>query len=310
MDSVNSAPPAAIPAEARSAGTIVEIVRLLRPHHWTKNLLCLAGVVFSGQYLLGWALRAAFETAGVFCAAASAIYVLNDLVDRDRDRAHPVKKNRPLASGAVGIPAAVALGLVLLAVALAGSAALSLPILVCVGLYLGLNFAYTLWLKHVPLLDVLSIALGFVLRMAAGVYAVRELPTAWITLCTFFLSLFLAFTKRRSELAAQVAGGAPPRPVLAQYSLNFLDQMVAGAGVLSVMCYALFTTTSGKNLSLLVTVPIVVYGIMHYHRISMDLKLGQEPERILLKDVRIQACLIAWLASYLAILRFNPQLFR
>ena len=302
MDSVNSA--------TLPAGGFVEVLRLLRPHHWTKNLLCLAGVVFSGQYLLGWAVLAAVETMGVFCAAASAIYVLNDLLDRDRDRAHPVKKLRPLASGAVGVPTAVVLSVVLVGVALAGSAALGLPILVCSGLYLVLNLAYTLWLKHVPLLDVLSIALGFVLRMVAGVHVVRELPTAWITLCTFFLSLFLAFTKRRSELAAQTGTGASPRPVLARYTLPFLDHMVAGTGMISVMCYALFTTTSGKNPALLVTVPIVVYGVMHYHRLSSQLELGQEPERILLKDVRIQACLIAWLAVYIAILHFNPQLFR
>lgn len=286
------------------------MVRLLRLRHWTKNLLCLAGAVFSGQYLQIWALKAAGTTVAVFCAASSAVYVFNDLFDRERDRAHPLKRSRPLASGSVGVPAAVMLGLALAGGALAASAAMGRTILVCTMLYLLLNLVYTVSLKHVALLDVLSIALGFVLRMLAGVYAVRELPTTWITLCTFFLSLFLAFAKRRSELALQSSEDAPQRPVLAQYTLPFLDQMVLSAGVMSVMCYALFTSTSGKNPTLMLTVPIVVYGIMHYQRRAMLLPFGQEPEEILLKDFRIQACIVAWLAAYITILHFNPRLFR
>ncbi|HVR86711.1 MAG TPA: decaprenyl-phosphate phosphoribosyltransferase [Planctomycetota bacterium] len=303
MDPVIGSPAA---APGRGAG----IVRLLRPRHWTKNLLCLAGAVFSGQYLQIVALEAAVATVGVFCAAASAIYVFNDLFDRERDQAHPFKRTRPLASGAVAVPVAVLLGLALAGGAMAGSAALGRSILVCTALYLILNILYTVSLKHVPLLDVLSISLGFVLRMLAGVYAVREVPTTWITLCTFFLSLFLAFAKRRSELALQSGPDASPRPVLSQYTVPFLDQMVLSTGVMSVMCYALFTSTSGKNPTLMLTVPIVVYGIMHYQRRTMLLPLGQEPEEILLRDYRIQACIVAWLAAYIAILHFNPKLFR
>ncbi|HEV3026301.1 MAG TPA: decaprenyl-phosphate phosphoribosyltransferase [Planctomycetota bacterium] len=294
------------PAPGRGAG----IVRLLRPRHWTKNLLCLAGAVFSGQYQQIWALKAGIATVAVFCVAASAVYVFNDLFDRERDRANPFKRSRPIASGAVEVPLAVLLGLVLAAGALVGSAAMGRPILVCTALYVILNILYTVSLKHVPLLDVLSISLGFVLRMLAGVYAVREVPTTWITLCTFFLSLFLAFAKRRSELALQSGPDAPQRPVLSQYTLPFLEQMVSSTGVMSVMCYALFTSTSGKNPTLMLTVPVVVYGIMHYQRRTMLLPLGQEPEEILLRDFRIQACIVAWLAAYIAILHFNPKLFR
>ncbi|MBV8878771.1 MAG: decaprenyl-phosphate phosphoribosyltransferase [Planctomycetaceae bacterium] len=297
-------------AAAPANGTAAGIVRLLRPHHWTKNLLCMAGVVFSGQYLQPWAILGAVKTVVVFCAASSAVYVFNDLVDRKRDRLHAHKKARPLASGAVGVPLAVILGLAMGGAALAGSAAMGRSVLVCTALYLLVNLLYTLSLKHAPLLDVLSIAVGFVLRMLAGVYVVRELPTAWIVLCTFFLSLFLALAKRRSELAHRASDDSTQRPVLAHYSLPFLEQMVVSAGVMAVMCYALFTTTSGKNHALMLTVPIVVYGIMSYQSRIMQLPIGQEPEEVLLKDFRIQLCIIAWLASYVAITYFDPQLFR
>jgi len=314
MDTIEQAPASALPdelpAKDRPGSVAASLVRLLRPHHWTKNLLCLAGVVFSGQYLAGWAVRAAFATVGVFCAAASSIYIVNDLVDRRRDQAHPLKKSRPLPSGAVSVPTAVLLALVLGTGAVAAAVPLGVQTLACTALYILLNLAYSFWLKHQPVIDVLSIALGFVLRMTAGVYAVRDIPTSWITLCTFFLSLYLAFVKRRSEVVGHGSGEAQRRPVLAHYTLEFLDQMVVASGAISILCYALFTTTSGKNLTLLVTVPIVVFGVMHYHRVTLRLPIGEEPERILLKDFKIQACLLLWLASYVAILHFNPRLFR
>ncbi len=285
------------------------ILRLLRPHHWTKNLLCFAGVVFSGRFRDPRSWGNALDAFLVFCAASSAVYVLNDILDRARDLRHPVKCRRPIASGAVSVAAGAFLSLLLGAGSLGLAAWAGPRLLTCAAALLGVHLLYSLWLKHVPLLDVLCIAAGFVLRMLAGVYAVGEIPTVWITLCTFFLALFLALAKRRAELGA--LGGTPSeqRPVLTQYTIAFLDHAVTGAAVVTILCYALFTATSGKNPAEIVTVPVVVYGILHYLRRVLAQQGGEEPELILLKDLRISASVLLWVALYVAIQILDPRLF-
>jgi 4-hydroxybenzoate polyprenyltransferase len=193
---------------------------------------------------------------------------------------------------------------------LVGGWALGIKTWVCILLYAVNNLLYTFRLKHLPLLDVGSIAIGFVLRLLAGVYAVEESPSAWITLCTFFLALFLGFAKRRTELAG--LGETLPdtqRPVLAQYTLPWLDSLVAGAATMTVMSYALFTTISGKNPTLVLTVPIVYYAIMHY-KLQLLLAAGtEEPEKMLLKDGVIRLSVLLWLLCYLVIVYGDVRLF-
>jgi len=286
-------------------------LKLMRPRQGAKNLVCMAGVLFSGRFTEERFLVAALLTFVAFTVTSSSVYVFNDVLDRERDRQHPTKRRRPIASGAVTVPTALLLGLVLAAAGLALAYTLGMSVLACLLLYVANNLAYTLGLKHMALFDVLSIALGFVLRLAAGVYAVADLPTTWITLCTFFLALFLAFGKRRAELAALTStADNQQRPVLSQYTVPYLDSLVNSSAIMAVMCYALFTSTSGKNPTLVITVPIVFYGIMHYKGLLVLLKDGEEPERILLRDVRIQATVLLWLASYLAITSGEIHLFR
>ena len=285
------------------------LVRLLRPHHWTKNAFCLAGAIFSGHYLEAGAIRDALLTAASFCLASSAVYVLNDFVDRDRDRRHPKKASRPLASGAVSPAAAGVLALLLLAGSLLLTAPLDARVLGTVLAYLGLNVLYSLGLKHVPMVDVLSIALSFELRMLAGVYAVGARPTPWIALCTFFLALFLALSKRRAEKAALAGAAEDPRPVLRHYPLAFLDVAVVGSGLTALMCYALFTTTSGKNPSHAVGIPVIAFALMHYARRLMQGELGEEPERSVLKDPAIFASIALWIGLYLWVERSGVRLF-
>lgn len=267
-------------------------------------------MVFSGRLRdpLSW--WNAFETFAIFCAASSAIYVLNDILDRERDREHPVKRRRPIASGALSVGFASLLGSVLAAAALTGAAFAGPRILACASSIILLNFLYGLWLKHQPVVDVICISLGFVLRMLAGVYAVGEIPTVWITLCTFFLSLFLALAKRRAELAVLGEPRTEQRPVLSHYSVPFLDQAVTGSAVMAILCYALFTATGGKNPAEIVTVPVVVYGIFHYVRRVMILRGAEEPETILLKDARISGAVLLWLVLYVGIQLLDPHLFR
>jgi len=288
---------------------IVPLIKLMRPHNWTKNSLCLAGVIFGGRFheREGWA--EAGGTFGVFCLASSAVYVWNDILDRERDREHPVKRTRPIASGAVSVQAASILGIVLLCMSIAGAAFLTPAVWICLGLYLVNNILYSAFLKHRALVDVLSITAGFVLRLLAGIYAVHVLPSSWILLCTFFLSSFLGFAKRRAELNSLIDKDEhdqqTQRPVLKKYTIEYLDTLVSGSAMMTIMSYALFTTASDRNPSLVVTLPLIYYAIMHYQRLVMVLKIGEEPERIVYKDVRLIICVIAWFVLYMAIWQYG-----
>lgn len=290
---------------------MIAYLKLLRPRQMTKNAFCFAGLLFSGRFFHEEAILAALATFVAFCAVSSVVYIFNDLVDRERDRLHPKKRERPLASGAVGVPAACLMAVILAGVGLVIAYQVNLAVLCCVVLYLANNVAYSLKLKHLALFDVLGISFGFVLRLLAGVYAVDDLPTTWITLCTFFLSVFLGFAKRRAELAQMIPeDDEQQRPVLSKYTVQFLDYLVNGAAIMTVMCYALFTALPYKNPTLVVTVPIVYFAVMHYKRLVMIYLHGKEPERIVLKDRRLQICIVLWLLSYFGITYSDVHLFR
>jgi 4-hydroxybenzoate polyprenyltransferase len=286
------------------------LLRLIRPKQWSKNAFCFAGALFSGNATNPAALRVSLVVFACFAACASAVYAWNDVLDREADRKHPKKQSRPVASGAVPPWLAILAACVLIAGGVGASSFLE-GCLPCLVAYLGINVLYTLVLKHVPIFDVLCIATGFVLRLIAGVYAIGDIPTTWITLCTFFLALFLGFAKRRAELQS-LAGqsAADQRPVLGSYTLEYLDSLLAGAASMSVMSYALFTVLSGKNPSLVVTVPLVYYAVMHYKHLVMVRAGGEEPERVLLTDLRLGGTIVAWLAAYASVLHWDLRLFR
>ncbi|HWP65413.1 MAG TPA: UbiA prenyltransferase family protein [Candidatus Limnocylindria bacterium] len=277
------------------------IVRLLRPQQWTKNLACMAGVVFGGRLGEPAAVLLDVAVTVTFVLAAAAVYVVNDLLDVASDRQHPVKCLRPLAAGEVSMPTAAALAAGLAVAASAAAVALGVGAAACMAVYVALNVLYSLGLKHVAVLDVCCIAMGYVLRVLAGVVVLGDVPTGWILLCTFFLALFLAFTKRRAELTDPARSGSEQRPVLDAYDRATLDSLVDSSATMAVMSYALFTATSGKNPSLIVTVPIVYYAVMHYRRLVLRSDLAQEPDRLLLQDRTLQACIVLWLAAFVAI---------
>ncbi|WP_413163654.1 UbiA prenyltransferase family protein [Capilliphycus salinus ALCB114379] len=322
----------------------LEIVNLLRPHQWTKNFFCLAGVIFGERLLEPQSIAISGLTVALFSAMASAIYIFNDLQDIDRDRRHPKKRFRPLASGKISIKTAICIGLFLATFSLVGASHLGWATLTCIALYAINNICYSLHLKNQPLFDVSCIAFGFVLRLLAGIYALGDQPTAWITLCTFFLTLFLGFAKRRAELLAllnqpldseiksdsktqlephqtplinrhylqlfyQRGKANKQRPVLEQYTLPFLDSLLNSTATMTIMCYALFTIASDKNPSLVITVPIVYYAVMHYKWMVTVLAIGEEPDRIVLQDRIIKLSLIIWLIAYLAIVYLDIHLF-
>ena len=271
----------------------------LRPRQWTKNLLLFAGIIFAAQ--LGDAGRwlSAVTAFVAYCAASSAAYLVNDVRDAAADRRHPVKRSRPIARGELAARTALGLaaGLVLAAIALA--ATLGLASLACLGGFLALQAAYSLRLKTIELVDVLSIAALFVIRAAAGAIAVSVVISQWLLLCTFLLALFLALGKRRAELALD---GVRARPALAGYTPALVDQLLAVVAAATIGAYAAYSLTAHDSRWLLATVPFVVYGLFRYLLLLHRRGLGEEPDALLVQDVPLLVTVVAWAATCAVVL--------
>ncbi len=228
---------------AEGAGGWVALLAALRPHQWTKNLLVFAALVFARRFHgpgAGAFILLSVAGFAVFCAASSAAYLLNDVLDAEADRRHPLKRLRPVASGALAARRALGVGALLAAGAVAAGFSLGLPFGATVVAYLGLQVAYTLVLKHVVILDVLCIAASFVLRAGAGALVIGVEFSHWLLICAAFLALFLALAKRRHELV-EVADASNHRRSLADYTPQMLDQMIAVVTASTLMGYALYT---------------------------------------------------------------------
>ncbi len=262
----------------------------MRPTQWAKNLFVLAPIVFGRQLGDGLAVERAVLALVAFCCAASAIYIGNDLKDREEDRKHPLKRLRPLAAGTLSAPVAMAaaVGLVLAAAAIAsrlpGRFALAL------GAYLTLNILYTLGMKHVVILDVMTISFGFVLRVLAGAAATAIQVSSWLILCTIFLSLFLAFSKRRHELILLADSATEQRRVLYHYSPAFLDQMINVVTASAVVSYALYavapeTVEKYHTQNLVYTIPLVLFGIFRYLYLMYQRPGERNPTEAILRDL-------------------------
>jgi 4-hydroxybenzoate polyprenyltransferase len=274
----------------------------LRPRQWSKNVLVFAGIVFAAK--LGDAVRwgEAFAAFGAYCAISSAAYLANDVRDREEDRRHPLKRERPIARGELSPRTALVLAAVLAAVAVAIAALLGLASL---GLLLGfaaLQAAYTLGLKQVVLLDVLAIGALFVVRAAAGAEAVDVRISPWLLLCTALLALFLALAKRRGELVLVGAQATPGRPVLEGYSLELVDQLVGIVASSTVIAYSLYTVTARPSKALMATIPFVLFGIFRYLLLIHRDDVGEEPEQVLLTDVPIILTVCGWAVTAALIL--------
>jgi 4-hydroxybenzoate polyprenyltransferase len=274
----------------------------LRPRQWTKNLLLFAGIIFAAK--LGDASRwaEAFAAFAAYCAASSASYVVNDVRDAPHDRLHPVKRSRPIARGELSPRAAVVLAALLLLVAFALVIPLGVASVLFLCAFFALQAAYTLSLKHVVLLDVMTIGGLFVIRAAAGAAAVDVRISPWLLLCTALLALFLALAKRRGELVLVGAEATPGRPVLEGYSLALVDQLVTIVAASTVISYCLYTFTARDSKAMMVTIPFVVFGVFRYLLLMHRRDLGEEPEEVLLRDVPILLCIAGWAACAAVIL--------
>ncbi len=275
-------------------------LQLIRPKQWTKNLVVFAGLVFSSNLLDASRFIQVLQLFVIFCLAAGAVYVFNDWKDLPSDRLHPQKKLRPLAAKAITPGAALSGALLLLAVSLAWSAALSPLMLGVVLLYLALNAAYSLGLKNVVLLDVFTVTAGFVLRAAAGAWLIQVPISSWLLIVTTLLSLFLGFAKRRHELLILGERAAQHRRSLGEYSAQLLDQVmgvVASATIISYCLYAATSSTAREYHDLMLTVPFVLYGVLRYLYLVYQKNQGGAPELILLRDRPMLVTILLWVLT-------------
>lgn len=279
---------------------IGDYIRLARPKHWIKNFFVLAPLVFARLFadlpLIGRSLLAFVS----FCLAASSIYILNDVVDRKRDAAHPTKRNRPIASGRIPPARAAVFGALLLLASLALAYPLGLSVVHIVAAYMALNVAYTLFLNRLVVLDVMVIALGFLLRLQAGAIVAEVALSRWILVTTFFLALFLGYGKRRKELVL-VENGDAGTDRTRGYSSKLLDFFVSISAGLTVISYSLYTidvSTVDKMGTdrLIYTVPIVVYGLFRYLAIIYRKGVDGDPTESLLGDPGLIISVLLWLA--------------
>ncbi len=281
------------------------LIKTMRPRQWTKNIFVFAALVFDGKlFHLNDFLR---TLAGffLFCLVSSAVYLLNDIFDVEADRQHPLKRNRPIASGQ--LPIAVAAGAAFLLAGGAIAAAFLLPWQFALTLiaYFVLMLAYSLWLKHILLVDVLIIAAGFVLRVHAGTMLIQvERFSPWLYVLMTLLALYLGFGKRRAELALLTGEAASHRKVLEGYTIPLLDQFITIVSGTTIVSYSLYTFSRPEtpgNHALMLTIPFVVYAIFRYLYLIQVKQIGGEPEEILLTDRPFQVSLLLWGLTMLAV---------
>jgi len=282
----------------------------LRPGQWTKNLLVFAGLLFGHRLLDPAAGLAALQAFGVFCGLSGAVYLFNDIADRQGDRQHPVKARRPIASGAVPVPVAAGAGAVLAVVALAAAGLLGRDFAIVAVAYLALQFLYSGPLKHVVILDVLTLACGFALRAAAGAVAVNVEISHWLLVCTILLALFIALAKRRHEIVLLAESASTHRPILGEYSAPLLDQMmtiVAASTLIAYVFYTISPETVRKfgTASLGFTIPFPFYGIFRYLYLVHRREGGGNPSELFLSDRPLLTCVALW-ALAVALIIYRP----
>jgi 4-hydroxybenzoate polyprenyltransferase len=274
-------------------------IQLIRPEQWIKNVILFAGLIFSKKI---FELDSLFNTCIAFLLfsfVASSQYVVNDYLDREEDALHPEKKHRPLASGKLDAGLALIFTGILLPTALVGSYALNPKFFYLVLFYLGFNLIYSKFLKHMVILDVMSIAIGFVIRAIAGAVVIGVDFSSWLLLCTFMLALFWGFSKRRGELVILEGNASQHRKILEEYSISFLDTMLGIVATMTLMSYVMYCTSpyTIKNLGtdkMIYTVPIVTYAIFRSMYIIYIKNMGHNPTKAILKDKTVLFSGLIW----------------
>ena len=273
-------------------GQVRSLIKLMRPKQWVKNGFVLAPLVFSGNFLNASMVSHALLAVLLFCLASSAIYIVNDIHDRARDRRHPKKsKTRPLAAGSVSVPTALVLLGVLCAALVSGWFVLP-NVLLVIAVYMALNLAYIFVLKHQPVVDIFTIAIGFVLRIYAGGVALPVPISAWMFVTTLCLALYLAAVKRRQELNES---GTEGREVLAKYSLSLINRYAEMSATGALVFYSMFVMSAKPQL--VITVPLVLFGLFRYWYVVEELDSGESPTDALLADWQLLLTVVLWVVA-------------
>ena len=285
---------------------LTALIKTMRPRQWvTKNIFIFAAIVFDKQLFVLDSFLRTLAGFTLFCLISSSVYIFNDIADVEADRQHPEKKNRPIPSGKLPIPAAWTAGVLLAAVTLGAGYLLAPSFGYVMGLYFLLIMVYSKWLKHIPIVDVLVISAGFVLRVGAGVTLIQvERFSPWLYVVMTLLSLFLGFGKRRAELALLLQGAGSHRKVLDGYTLPLLDQYIMIVSGTTIVAYSLYTFSAPnvpENHSMMLTIPFVVYTIFRYLYLIEVKHAGGAPEEILLSDRPFQIAMFLWVATVIAI---------
>ena len=282
--------------------SISSLIRLMRPKQWVKNLFVFTGLLFGHGWSDAALVTKVLAAAAGFSLISSAIYIINDLADREADRRHPTKRHRPLASGAVGVRTALVLAALLAMGGAVLGAFASITVLWLLAAYAVINLAYSAGLKQVVILDVFIIAAGFMLRILAGTLGVGIPPSQWLLLTGLLITLFLGFAKRRAEWQAAGEEGASQRKVLQHYGPELLDHMITVAAAGVVMSYSLYTMSPETvarhgTANLIYTVPFVLYGIFRYIYLLHHRRRGEDPAGELLLDPHMALTFLGWLAT-------------
>lgn len=289
-----------------------DIIRLMRPRQWTKNLVVFAGIVFSGKLFDARLLAISVAAFLSFCLVSSSLYALNDVLDAERDRQHPVKRDRPVASGAMGAATALVVSGVLFVIGGGVALALGAPFSAVIAAYVVIQLLYSFALKNVLIVDMLVIATGFVLRAVAGAVAIAVPVSPWLILCAGLLALFLAAAKRRHEVLLLRGPSSAHRPVLSEYTAELLDSFMVTLSAATITSYALYTffEVQAPDHLMMLTIPFVIYGVLRYQFLVLSKEGGGRPEEVLLGDGPILADVAFWMVAAIAVLYLVPRLIR
>jgi 4-hydroxybenzoate polyprenyltransferase len=279
----------------------------LRPGQWTKNLFVFAAVVFAERLTDAHAVARSIAAFLIFCALSGTVYLVNDVFDREQDKRHPLKARRPIASGEVSPTIAVIAAMILGSAALVAALSLGIPFFGAATAYLLLLSSYSAVLKHIVILDVLTVAAGFTLRAVAGAAAIFVPISHWLLVCTTLLALFIALSKRRHELTLLTESAAHHRPILGDYTPYLLDQMISVVTASTLIAYAFYTispeTTTKFGTDLLtLTIPFPLYGIFRYLYLVHRRDLGGSPAELLMNDRPLLSCVALWALSVILII--------
>jgi len=307
----SSSSPVAAPGTAIGAvpgrSLALDLLRSLRPAQWTKNLVVFAGLIFGKKLLDAAAVWDAIAAFVIFCALSGVVYLVNDLADRESDRRHPLKARRPIASGALPVKVATGAALAIGAVALAAAYLVGPGFAAVAAAYVVLQMLYSGPLKHIIIIDVLTIAIGFVLRAAGGAVAVHVQMSHWLFVCTILLALFLALAKRRHEIVLLAGGATSHRPILGEYTAYLLDQMIGVVTASTLIAYVFYTISPETQAKfgtpwLELTIPFPLYGIFRYLYLVHQRDGGGSPADLLLTDRPLLTCVALWALAVVLII--------